>query len=348
MVLNPDVAPVFVGEPIDFNGYRIVPEVLDLDGARRIRISDKNGNELLIPEDFLAPLTSRGNHAQSVLRSSVDAMRMAFHNPIDHYPNIIQANKRIVITETDAQQDGVPFIEWRTASTDQRNNQSTNHGWRLSLGGAHNSTIGFAEWNDIPGIANLVTMLSDPQGCITMGSMIDPAPIQQMCARMAARTLRSARSLPAVSLAKARKILSDASVPQGATSGAYACGMLRLLTIKSGDKDVPVAVAVAAPHEPVGTQQLTEEEARLPWQQRSALQEQYRSVTREPWIAAARAAFLTAGWRLLDLPKPQSAHYGSNSPYLWATPIDAQTWGSISAAAEREARDVSMSRGGKY
>lgn len=346
--LTPDPSaanPLYVGPAIDFQGYSLVPEVLSLDGQRRLRISDKNGNELFIPEEFLPALAQRGNHVQQVLRNTVDRLRQDFHNPAEHYPVVI-SGRAIVLPEEDPSTDGTPFIEWKTIGSGDRETPQNTHGWRLTLGGATTCTVGFATWNDLPGIANLVSMLSDPETCITMGSMIDPQPVQEMCSRIAARSLRSARAFPAVNLNKARKVLSNAAIPAG--TGGNTDALLRLLTIKSGGKDVAVAVAVACPTEPVGTQTLSEEETRLTWNEKQKIIEDYRNATRQPWTNRARAAFIAAGWREVNLPVPRVGYYNSQPPVIWVTPIDAETWGSIAPAATREATHLSMTRGGRY
>ena len=69
-----------------------------------------------------------------------------------------------------------PYLLW--APKDKTNNKllktKSANGWKLSLSGFENLTLGFAEWNDLDGIKRLISMMSDEENLAAMAALLDP------------------------------------------------------------------------------------------------------------------------------------------------------------------------------
>lgn len=319
----------------------MTPEIVSLDGVTRLRVLDNNGAEMLIPAHFLPALASRAGMLSGVLTRTLDEARREEYHPKKRHELTAggSGNLRVFSAPgTDPQEDSTPYLVWN-AETSQRT-----HGWSLSITGIDNASLGFAAWNDIPAQDALVEMLSDTESCVTIAAITAPEATARMTARLSARALRSARALPGIDLSKARKIITDAGLSTPESISGYYAARARLLTIQSGDRKVPVAVAIAPPDRYEGMREIPQAEAReMSWQDRSKLQAQYLEEKRTPWIANAKRAFTDAGWRILDL--QIDGRYSTN--VFFATRIDAETWSAVSAAAQAAARTLGMNRGGR-
>jgi hypothetical protein len=319
----------------------MTPEIVTLDGVTQLRILDDNGVEMLIPANFLPALASRAGLLSSVLVRTLDEARKEEHHPKQRH-ELVPGNagnlKVLTLPNADAEADSTPYLHWN-AETSQRT-----HGWSLSITGIDNASLGFAAWNDTAAQDSLVEMLTDVESCITIAAITAPEATARMTARLSARALRSARALPGIDLGKARKIITDAGLATPESISGYSAARARLLTISSGERKVPVAVAVAPPSRFEDMREISSEEAqKMSWQDRSKLQAEYLEEKRTPWIANAKRAFTDAGWRVLDL----QIDGRGNSNVFFATRIDAETWSSISAAAQASARVLGMNRGGR-
>jgi hypothetical protein len=331
---------IYAARTVVANGYTLHPEVLDLDGDARVRVVSDSGNEIQIPFEFLAALASRAGNARALIDSEIDAQRKAFIGDITAYGLTRPTAMHLTKPDTAPTDDGNPVLKWVRGD----NNDSSKSGWSLYLGGAENAVVGFAQWNDRAAIESLVELMDSPDSMMTIAGISTPEPIAALTARMTARNLRVSRSLPGIDLGKVRKILYDANLGSTEANGRYNSSRLRLLTIKSGGKNVPVAAAISAPSMP--SRPLTEEENALGWREKRTLQDALISEARGPWMEKTKAAMIAAGWRVLDLNPPRRAHYyaGTND-VVWATRLDAETWSSVAAAANAAAGELEMSRG---
>lgn len=338
---NQELTPVFTGQSQDFQGVTLTPEIITLDGETRLRVKGTDGSELFIPADLLPALAARaGFFSNSLARTLDDARRAEFHPTARHTLTETsgEKNKVLITPNSDPNADGTPYLTWYTQQGDRT------HGWVLSLTGIESAALGFAAWDDITAQDNLVAMLADPESCLAIAAITAPEPTARMSARITARTLRSARALPGIDLPKARKIITDANLATADSISGYYAGRLRLLTIASGDKQVPVAVAIKAPERYEGMREISQDEARqMSWQDRSKLLSAYLEEKRTPWVANVKTAFTNAGWRILDL-KTEGRH---NQEVFFVTRIDAETWSSVAAAAQASARYLEMGRGGR-
>lgn len=341
---SPEIqTPVYVGESQNVSGVTMTPEIVSLDGETRLRLVDANGSELLIPAHMLPALANRASFYASNLSRTLDDARRVEHHP-SHRHDIVEARlderKGFTLAQHDPEADGTPYIAW-VAERDARP-----HGWALTMTGIDKVELGFAAWNDIPAQDNLIAMLSDADTCIAIAGITAPTETARMSARVSARALRTARALPGIDLKKARKIITDAGLATHESINQYYAARMRLLTVTSGDKQVPVAVAIQAPDKYLNQRELTKEETReMSWEDRSKLQKQYLDEMREPWLASAKQAFTAAGWRLVDLAIESRGRTRPN--VFFATRIDAETWSAVSAAATASARYLEMSRGSK-
>jgi hypothetical protein len=330
---------IYAARTVGDNGYTLYPEVLDLDGDARVRVVSDSGNEIQIPFEFLAALASRAGNARALIDSEIDAQRKAFIGDISTYGLTRPTSMHLTKPDTAPTDDGNPVLKWVRSE----NNDPAKSGWSLYLGGAETAVVGFARWNDRAAIESLVELMDSPDSMMTIAGITTPEPIAALTARMTARNLRASRSLPGIDLGKVRKILYDANLGSTEESGRYNSARLRLLTIKSGGKNVPVAAAISAPTMP--SRPLTEEESALNWREKRLLQDALISEARGPWLEKAKAAMTAAGWRVLNLNPPRRAHYASSTDVVWATRLDAETWSSVAAAANVAAGELEMSRG---
>lgn len=319
----------------------MTPEIISLDGETQLRVLDSNGLEMLIPAHVLPALAARAGMFSGVLTRTLDEARREEHHPNKRHPIVAGSSGKARVFSapgTDPEADSTPYITWNSETAHRT------HGWSLSIAGIENASLGFAAWDDIAAQDSLVAMLTEPESCITIAGMTAPEATARMTARLSARSLRSARALPGIDLTKARKIITEAGLSTPETISGYYAARARLLTIASGDRKVPVAVAIAPPDRFEGMREISKEDsATMSWQDRSTLQKEYLEEKRTPWIADVKRAFTNAGWRILDL--QIDGRY--NTHVFFATRIDSETWSSISAAAQAAARTLGMNRGGR-
>lgn len=337
---------VYTGQSTRVHGIIVTPEIVTYDGDSQIRVVEEaTGHELVIPMSFLAGLNATAQRARSELVNNLDTARRAFYDlaadfGLENYrngnrPRLSRPNRDLAVDQT-------PYMEWV--------NSPEKHGWSLRLAGCEDIDIAWAAWNDKPGLANIISLLDDPDTATIMASMVAPEKVAKMTARIAARRMREARELPAVTLDRARNILKTHHVPACTLGNPRSQGAnLRLYTIKEGaGKAVPVAVAIAAPVKPNDLQPLTEAENALGWKEKSQLVNDRTNALRAPWVAQAKAAFVAAGWRVVEMPKSRTHSWGNPPEIFWVTPFDANQWATVESAAKAEHANFSMNGAGGY
>lgn len=348
-----NVKPVFVGNEVSNEHATLIPEVITLEGEVRLRMTLSNGQDLILPLETLTLLGQNANRMQSELNRSLEEARFLKHYPAARYEEnkfseskggnrsrrmATYISKVLYLKGTDIYSDGTPFLAWSP-------NESGVHGWKLSLIGIDDSPIGWASWDDPQGVDELVTMLSDQESCVAIAGIVAPTQTSEMSARIAAKALRSGRKLPGINIAKVRKVFEDAGISNsGATE--YANPQVKVLAISSGDKRVPVAVAVSAPSKFKNQPELSEEQLQgLTWQQRRQAEEELMKPLVEEWGKKLDKAFSDAGWRAIDLPKPRYYYgYSQGGATNWYTLINPELWSNVSAAATQAASDFYFSR----
>jgi hypothetical protein len=350
---NNDIKPVFVGTTVSNDHATLTPEVITLEGEVRLRMTLANGEDIILPLETLSLLGQNANRMQSELNKSLEEARFLKHYPVTRYEEgkfsetkggnggrriSSYVSRRLYLVGTDIYSDGTPFIAWST-------NESGVHGWKLSLIGIDDAPIGWAAWDDPKGVDELITMLSDQESCVAIAGIVAPSQTSEMSARVAAKALRSGRKLPGINIAKVRKVFEDGGI---ANSGAteYANPQVKVLAIASGDKRVPVAVAVSAPSKFANQPELTEEQLQgLNWQQRRQAEDDLVKPLVEAWGKKVDKAFVDAGWRVIDLPKPKYYYgYSQGGGTRWYTLINPEIWANVSAAATQAATDFYFSR----
>lgn len=355
----------------------------DLAGQPLIEITDLRGDgqTIQLTPDQIVNLSHYANNLERDSRVLIDAHRLDAHHPLntpalaaklvgddvrglrtsDHPRVLYPASAAVREPDRDGltRDQGTPTMIWNGATLGHMRNpyyhrrNTTNEtpetdGWRLSLVGITDVTMGFAAWNDAEGIANLVAAMDDPEGIFVMAGMINPTEAGALSARLTARNLKNQRQLPNVQLPPIRKALTDAGL--GGISD-HDGGRARVLAVNVDGRKLPIAIAIMAPAIPAGTTVLTEaeREGMQPWEIRQA-NDQRAEAARAAWVPKAKTVITNAGWRVVDLPAPRLPWrtYGSNTPVLWATKLTAQQWSGLNAAAERAARELEMSRGSTF
>lgn len=341
-------SPVFTADD-----YTLQITVPDLDSEPYVTLAAPDGEVLVVPNRFLGVLSRQSMQMQGQARQMLDdawrsqarlwedSRLMAFG------PRGVGPDARMYALANRGAWDeteGVPYLEWRPLTGPE-----SPAGWRLALSGAAQVSVSFARWDDADALAGLIESMGDAESLMTMAGITNPDVIAHLSARMTAVSLRSARALPRIDLPKARKILTDAGLAEPSERRSrdnHAAATMRLLAVRVGGTRVPVAVAVNPPRVPAGTPSLSEDEARgMNYQQKQQRLEEVRAPSRERWLSRARTALESAGWRILELPRPRQPWGYNQMDCLWATRIDAETWSGVSAAATGEARSLEMSRG---
>lgn len=350
---NNENKPVFTGATVSNNYATLTPEVITLEGEVRLRMTLASGEDIILPLETLTLLGQNANRMQSELHRSLEEARFQKYYPTSRFPEntfgesrglqsrtrrAAYVSKLLFLKDSNIYEDGTPYISWSP-------NESGEHGWKLSLIGIEDAPIGWAAWNDPNGVDELISMLHDKESCIAIAAIMAPSQTSEMSARVAAKALRSGRKLPGINIPKVRKVFQDAGLNNTGAS-EYNNAQVKILAIASGDKRVPVAVAVAAPMKFPNQPTLDEEAARaMNWQQRRQAEDDLVKPLVEEWVKKADKAFADAGWRVIDLPKPKYYYgYSQGSGTRWYTLINPELWSNVAAAATQAATDFYFSR----
>jgi len=344
---NENPSPALSGTPYTISGCEIQVHADNPYSTPYVVAKAGDGETITIPSKFLEALGYQAARLGADGFEIIDKARRE-HLGIFEDPRL-EATQRGGIFALKEQYNGVaegiPLIAWTSRRGDYEKS-----GWRLTLSGAEQATVGFAQWDDSNAVENLIGMMSDPETVITMAGMNDPEIISQLSARMTAVSMRASRSLPRINLPKVRKVLVDAGVvgANGSSGRTKAeAARMRLLNVKVGDVKVPVAVAINPPLCPAGFVGLSEEEQRaLSWPERQQRLTEMLAPLRTEWLRRVREEMEAKGWRLIELPRPRQPWGHREMECLWVTLIDANTWSGLSAAATREAGQLEMTRGG--
>lgn len=345
--MNPtSIKPVYTGDSVTNEHGTLYPEVVSLDGDVRLKLVLANGQELILPYEVLPLVGQNANRMQGALKSYLEVARFEEFSPSKRYNETQLAKARSKSRNggtfhkvgVDVTIDASPYITWRP-------NESGIHGWALTLAGIDDVTIGWAAWDDPSGVDELIKNLEDLDSCLAIAAIVAPTATAQMSARITAKALRTGRKLPGINVAKIRKIFEDNNLCTASAIPDYNAGQAKVLTIHSGDKKVPIAIAISAPSKFVGQAQLTDEQNKeMTWQQRRQAEIDIMQPLVDSWMKEAKAAVTSAGWRLIDLDKPRSYYGTNNNDIFWVTLINPELWSDVSAAAQYFAREFRMSR----
>jgi hypothetical protein len=328
------------------------PEIVSLKaGDSQVRIIIDGGQEIVLPFKLLAPLSNNARNFHGTLVQTLDEQRFKAYNPIersgqDGTPEVVtgtRKNRTISLPGADLEADATPFMFWVK--------DENKPGWALTLAGINDQQIGFAAWDDVNGQNELINSMNDPETLLTIAAIVASTPTAQMSARMAARALRTARTIPTMEPKKVRTVLETANLIQGAdatgSGSRYSAGRIRAIKIKSGTaKEVTVAVGVLAPASMPWLVPLTDEEKRtMDWKARSQEENRRKAEAQTPWVEATKNALTAAGYRIVSIGEDRRKPWYGEEKIIWATLIDPETWGSVSAAATVEAKNLEMTRG---
>jgi hypothetical protein len=348
---NDEITPVFTGDVISNDYGTLYPEVVTLDGNVRLRLVLADGQELILPYEVLPLVGQNAGRMQGALTQYLELARLEEYKPSKRYASEALAPRKkngsrnvshnvFSRPAADLNEDATPYIVWKK-------NESGVHGWALTMAGIDDVVLGWAAWDDPTGVDELINNLDDVETCISIAGIVAPTPTSQMSARITAKALRSGRKLPGINVKKVRTIFESSDLLTPETISAWHAAQIKTLAIDSGDKKVPVAVAISAPSKFVGQATLSEEQVRnLTWQQRSAAETEILKPLVDEWIRKAKKIMLDSGWRLVDLNVPRNYYYGNgieNSTF-WVTLINPELWSNVSAAAQDAANNFRMSR----
>jgi hypothetical protein len=346
--------PIKVGNPSSNEFGTMYPEVVSLEGTIRVRLVLNTGESIILPADILGLLAQNSRSMGAELKWNLEQARLAEHHPSKRYlaGEIVEPGRRFLpnakrngsvpltyfIENTTENGDSTPYITWRT-------NEEGIHGWALGIVGVENSYIGWAAWDNPEGVDELIVNMSDVESCVAISGMMAPTETSQMSARIAAKALRSGRKLPAINNAKARAVLS---AKEGILSppeiSNWAAAQIKSLTISSGDRKIPVAVAIAPPNSFPNQKVLAKEELEgLSWAEKAQLELEILEPLLDKWKKNVKETMIASGWRIVELPAPRWG-YSRLENVMWFTLIEPELWSNLSAAAHESARTFSLSR----
>lgn len=368
---NNNSSPIYEVETQARYGHSATVRVHNLDGQAEIVVESNDGETLTVPAKFLEALNALSSVAQSEIYNAVDLLRRQENHPYKHSEDLIAINRRGRWSSTQEEfaidnskpeffkplektllchnsfnpnDDGTPYMEWGY------DEESKKHGWKLRVSGIPDVNLSWSEWNDPAGIKDSVMMLNDPESCLVIAGVVNPTATAQMSARVAAKALRSGRKLPGINMPKVRKVFADyissPDLPSELTYTSRFMPNAKILSVPSGDKRVPVAVAIIAPNKFVDQRELADAEirkmnykARTEWEAEAYLEKLV------PWQTEVKAAFLQAGWRAVSLPKPRYSWGYQFEKIQWFTLLNEELWSTVAPAAQHYAStDFSMSR----
>lgn len=320
-------------------------QLLNVEGDTRIKVTGEDGQTFFVPAEFLEVLKSNADYLTSMYHKGVNEAQFSFVGGMEEHGLVRHPGayyKFVLASQALPSAEGVPYIQWNERKNFVQNSKPQ---WVLLLNGA-NTVLGSADWNDVEGFKNLVASMSDPESLVTFLGMADPAIAAVMAANMNARSLKSDKSLPSVTIVKAREVLASADLKLEYSDLSDANqGVGRLLQIRNGDAKIRVAVALQPAHRMI--RPFTREESRgftgMNYRNRYALEQKLIEEFKTDWKAKAAQAFLDAGWLIPELPKPLIVRNGrARADVLWVTPFDAETWGKVSLGAKIAAESFVM------
>lgn len=338
--------PVFTGDVISNEHGTLYPEVIDLNGEVRLRLVLNGGEELILPYEILPLVGQNAGRMQGALTSYLEAARLEEYKPSKRFESekLMPRKKNGQRTSNiytrpgfELNDDSTPYIIWKK-------NESGVHGWALTMAGIDDVVLGWASWDDPQGVDSLISNLDDVDSCLAIAGIVAPTPTAQMSARIAAKVLRSGRKLPGINVAKVRSIFESSNLQTPETISNWNAAQIKTLAIDSGDKKVPVAVAIAAPSKFTGQRTLSDDETRgLTWPQRRQLETDILQPLVDEWLVKAKKIVIESGWRIVDLPVARN-HYGTGNDTFWITLINPELWSNVSAAAHEAAGNFRMNR----
>lgn len=355
-----NITPVYVGNIASDDSGSLIPEVVSLEGEVRVRLVLASGEEFILPVEVLGLLGSNSMRLKREITICLEQARREEYHPskrhdkesITHIKTFAQnqrgfsnrANKNedypttYIKADGDFSKESTPYLVWKQ-------NAEKMHGWALGLVGVTDINVGWAAWDDTEGVDELIATMSDVETCIAISGIVAPTETAQMVARLSASALRTGRKLPGINNTKVRKILSEgsglASPPEISNWNA---SQIKSLTITSGDKKIPVAVAITAPNKFPNQKTLTPYELKdMEWSVRRKLEFDILEPLVKKWLVDAERTMIESGWRLLSLPMRTGYNDGLGK-VLWFTLITPELWANVSAAANETARSFSMSR----
>lgn len=342
----------------------------DFDGTSDITLTADDGEEITIPSKFLDALGSVSHQTLNLISEQLDVSRRSQHHPssMDYSLSAIRRQHTwsssqpefrgpvytndearfatwtcFCLADKDPNEDGIPYIEWMYKEESQA------HGWALRLSGVKDMNISWAAWNDPDAIRQNLEMLNDPDSCVVVAGIVNAEATSQMTARKAAKALRSGRKLPGINMKKVKAIFNKYEsilLPEDEHNSFYNSPTAKIVSLPSGDKRVPVAVAVAPPHSFPNQEKLTIEQRReMAYTEIEEFEKKAYESMYTPWAAQLVSSFESDGWRAIDLPiATRYSHFRSRKPTFF-TLIPENIWTDVSAGVINfTAREFDMSR----
>lgn len=366
---NDNSSPI-LDSNIQIRNHDVEIRIHDFDGTSDVAVTAEDGESITIPHKFLNALGSVSHQALSILAEELDKARRTQFHPSSmgyellairrqHVWSSSQAEFRgpiwqpndpqfstwdsFCLAEHDPNQDGTPYIEW------QHDEDSNQHGWALRVSGIKDVNIAWAEWDDADAIKQNIEMMKDPEGCVVIGGIVNAEATSQMTARRAAKALRSGRKLPGINMKKVKAVFhkyQSELLPESTENSIRYYPSAKIVSLPSGDKRVPVAVAISAPHRFPHQDMLSLEQRRtMSYPDIEQFEKEAYKKVHEPWLAQLTARFVQEGWRAIELPTSSRAYYYRHTQPIFFTLIPESTWTDVSAGVMNfTRREFDMSR----
>jgi hypothetical protein len=353
---NSNSSPIY-NEQSQIRNHDVELTIHDFDGTSDITLTSPDGESITVPSKFLDALGSVSHQALGLLHEQLDIARRVQNHPTSmgydllavrhqHVWNSSQQEFRgpvwdkdnplfnswtcFCLADSDPNEDGTPYIEW------MYHEESEEHGWALRLSGVSDVNISWAKWDDPAAIRESLDMLSDPESCVVVAGIVNAEATSQMTARRAAKALRSGRKLPGINMKKVKGVFAKHQsrlFSNSANASRLHNPSAKIVSLPSGDKRVPVAVAILPPRSFPNQAQLGSQRREMKYQDVVEFESKAYETECEPWRAQLVASFTAEGWRKIDLPSPTRFGYyrvSTQSP-IYFTLIPENIWTDVSA-----------------
>lgn len=381
-ILNPEAetaeeSPLYMTQNVTAKGQRgynvdiskasaIRLEILDREGTGQVRIFEDGCEDFIIPARYLSILTSSSKFLSDRMEEESDNLRYTYHGSLTDFGLVLCTHpedtpvtqihswptRTYLLPGGEIKHEGTPALRWTKGF-----NSAEKAGWELFLtGAAETVTLGFARWDDLVGLKQLIESMGEPENLMALGSLLNETLFATLSGNVMARDLRSARQLPGISMGKIKAVIASHGLDTGAivqytSQKAYA----KLMTVKSGKVAIPIAVYLQAPYKlssPITPAEIAEAGGNNSQGHVDIINQRLAEYSTD-WVAATAAVFESEGWRVVNLPQVENPNHYSmrnrNQPgYLWVTRFDEETWGKVAATARSMAPRMTLSRATQF
>lgn len=248
--------PVVVTPVYGADSFKVVAKADDLSSETYLEITDPaTGEVLTVPSRFIRAMGHTGNALTTAHKMKTEKQREQYH-PLNLFENLAPADSgsqrgKIIVSGANILEIGIPVLTWcdeTQVHVVKKNNSGISNpnppvvnkaGWKLSLTGFLDETLGFANWDDLDGICNLVEYMGNKQGLSTQLALTVPKKGAKLTAGLALQEYARSGVVPEMKTQTVRKKLIDAGYRNGKK------GQIAALTVEVDRRQVAIAVGIS-------------------------------------------------------------------------------------------------------